>query len=148
MTFCASFYYCIRNLSSSLFPMPSRVSEYHKVYKKAARICLHFLHSLSVNQGFQVIMVAKNNLLSTLVFAAASTCIGTISYFLSFFLSAVRTFFFFFPPSGITMVNAQACARNYTVQPGDDCNKISAAQNVSTYVIITTSIHPIFLFFF
>ena len=32
------------------------------------------------------------------------------------------------------MVNAQACARNYTVQPGDVCNKISAAQNVSTYV--------------
>ena len=32
------------------------------------------------------------------------------------------------------MVNAQACARNYTVQPGDICDKISAAQNVSTYV--------------
>lgn len=27
-----------------------------------------------------------------------------------------------------------ACAREYTVAPGDACNKISAAQNVSTFV--------------
>ena len=35
------------------------------------------------------------------------------------------------------MVNAQDCARNYTVQPGDVCDKISAAQNVSTYASIS-----------
>ena len=35
------------------------------------------------------------------------------------------------------MVNAQDCARNYTVQPGDVCDKISAAQNVSTYAFIS-----------
>ena len=42
------------------------------------------------------------------------------------------------------MVNAQDCARNYTVQPGDVCDKISAAQNVSTYVSIS---YLCFLFF-
>lgn len=43
------------------------------------------------------------------------------------------------------MVNAQDCARNYTVQPGDFCDKISASQNVSTYVS-TSYPFPMFLF--
>jgi len=38
-------------------------------------------------------------------------------------------------------VNAD-CARNYTIQPGDSCNAISVAQNVSTYqlAIVNTQI--------
>ncbi|KAF9478459.1 hypothetical protein BDN70DRAFT_45302 [Pholiota conissans] len=34
---------------------------------------------------------------------------------------------------------AAACARNYTVQPGDFCDKISASQNVSTYQLATVN---------
>jgi len=32
-----------------------------------------------------------------------------------------------------------ACARNYTVQPGDWCDKISAAQNASTYQLLNAN---------
>ncbi|TFL05288.1 hypothetical protein BDV98DRAFT_524103 [Pterulicium gracile] len=32
-----------------------------------------------------------------------------------------------------------ACAREYTVAPGDACNKISAAQNVSTFQLAWTN---------
>ncbi|KJA16072.1 carbohydrate-binding module family 50 protein [Hypholoma sublateritium FD-334 SS-4] len=32
-----------------------------------------------------------------------------------------------------------ACARNYTVQAGDFCDKISAAQNVSTFQLATVN---------
>ena len=77
-------------------------------------------------------MVAKN-ILSALVFAV--TCFGEdlLLFFPNLFLFLLKT-------SGVgTMVNAQDCARNYTVQPGDVCDKISAAQNVSTYVSISYS---------
>ncbi|KAF8812728.1 hypothetical protein BYT27DRAFT_7086146 [Phlegmacium glaucopus] len=40
------------------------------------------------------------------------------------------------------MVNGQTtppCARNYTVQPGDFCNLISATQNVSTFQLATVN---------
>ena len=46
------------------------------------------------------------------------------------------------------MVNAQACARFYTVQQGDSCNGISAAQNVSTYVQVITCIRPFIIFIY
>jgi len=36
-------------------------------------------------------------------------------------------------PFAAQLVNAQSCTRNYTVQAGDICDSISAAQNVSTY---------------
>ena len=74
-------------------------------------------------------MVAKNSLLSTLIFV--TTCFGGVLQ-LSFLTNDSTNFFK--KNIGITMVNAQACARNYTVQPGDFCDAISAAQNVSTYV--------------
>ncbi|KZT00336.1 carbohydrate-binding module family 50 protein [Laetiporus sulphureus 93-53] len=35
--------------------------------------------------------------------------------------------------------NAQQCARTYTVQEGEDCDSISAAQNVSTYQLATVN---------
>ncbi|KAF8958187.1 hypothetical protein BDZ97DRAFT_1762352 [Flammula alnicola] len=35
--------------------------------------------------------------------------------------------------------SAPACARNYTVQPGDFCDKISAEQNVSTFQLATVN---------
>jgi len=34
---------------------------------------------------------------------------------------------------------AQSCSRNYTVQAGDYCDSISAAQNVSTYQLATVN---------
>ncbi|KJA16071.1 hypothetical protein HYPSUDRAFT_47701 [Hypholoma sublateritium FD-334 SS-4] len=39
------------------------------------------------------------------------------------------------------LVNGQqaACARNYTVQPGDFCDEISAAQNVSTFQLASVN---------
>ncbi|PPQ78502.1 hypothetical protein CVT25_011842 [Psilocybe cyanescens] len=41
------------------------------------------------------------------------------------------------------LVNAQVatppCARNYTVQPGDFCDKISAQQNVSTFQLASVN---------
>ena len=72
-------------------------------------------------------MVAKNSLLSTLIFV--TTCFGELLSFLTHDSTNLKK-----KNLGITMVNAQACARNYTVQPGDFCDAISAAQNVSTYV--------------
>jgi len=36
-------------------------------------------------------------------------------------------------------VSAQSCARTYTVQAGDICDGISAAQNVSTYQLATVN---------
>ena len=68
-----------------------------------------------------------------------------IFYFSFLIHSSFLNFKFLKKNSGVTMVNAQDCARNYTVQPGDVCDKISAAQNVSTYVSISYSY---FLFFF
>ncbi|KAF8972063.1 hypothetical protein BDZ97DRAFT_1783035 [Flammula alnicola] len=37
------------------------------------------------------------------------------------------------------LVRSQACARNYTVQPGDFCDKISAEQNVSTFQLASVN---------
>ncbi|KIK63952.1 hypothetical protein GYMLUDRAFT_424889 [Collybiopsis luxurians FD-317 M1] len=42
-------------------------------------------------------------------------------------------------PFFVQSVAAQACARNYTVQDGDYCDSISAAQNVSTYQLATVN---------
>ncbi|KAJ3709791.1 hypothetical protein EV361DRAFT_923388 [Lentinula raphanica] len=36
-------------------------------------------------------------------------------------------------PLFLQIASAQSCTRNYTVQEGDTCDSISAAQNVSTY---------------
>ncbi|KAJ4474446.1 hypothetical protein J3R30DRAFT_3509162 [Lentinula aciculospora] len=42
-------------------------------------------------------------------------------------------------PLFLHSVNAQSCTRNYTVQDGDTCDSISAAQNVSTYQLATVN---------
>lgn len=60
-------------------------------------------------------------LLLSLATAAAVTCKFFVQLSFSPFINA-----------RFTVVAAGSCVRQYTVQQGDTCDKISAAQNVST----------------
>lgn len=84
-------------------------------------------------------MFSRVQLVAFTVAAAVSVCqgyAGQYQYHLSNFPSRVLTHIY--PPVLSTRDLPANCARSYTIASGDTCDKISAAQSVSTYAVSDT----------